>query len=445
MKGLRGGFFLALAAFAGIAIVGDAVAQQSGEGWKMFDRRLGLFIHWGIYSVGGYHEQEQMRLKVPRAEYVQYAARFFAEKFSADCFVDAAESLGADYIVFTAKHHDGFCMWDTETTDFKVTNTLTGRDVLRELAEACKRRGMKLGLYYSNPDWHHPNAYNPASTHQIPPEPGDEPDLAKYREYVKAQIRELLTQYGEIVCLFWDIPTKVSDPGMNTLVRSLQPGILINDRGWGEEGDYSTPERNVPPGSRFVRLTEACDSVGADSWGYRKNEDYRTTAYLTRAIDSILSMGGNFLLNVGPKPDGTLPDESCKLLAQVGAWHEKVRESYLNVETMTGVVSDASCFTTVRGSTLYLHYPKGLNRRGLDLSPLSKLPRRATLLNDGRRLKCELVPMPKTIQALNRPCLHVLDVPADDFSNESVVVRLDFSDADFKVKDFQRSKRGDLR
>ena len=157
-------------------------------------------------------------------------------------------------------------------------------------------------------------------------------------------------------------------------------------------------------------------------------------AYLTRSIDTILAMGGNFLLNVGPKPDGTLPEESLRLLAQTGAWYEKVRESYLNVETVTGVVSDASCFTTVRGSTLYLHYPKGLNRCGIDLSPLSKKPQRATLLNDGRQLKCELAPMPKTIQALNRPCLHILDVPADDFSNESVVFRLDFNDNEGLIK-----------
>ena len=153
---------------------GGDVRRRKG----LFNQRLGMFVHWGIYSVNGWHEQEEMRGKMPRSEYEKVAERFTAEKFDADAFVDAAELLGAEYIVFTSKHHDGFCMWDTATTDFKVTNTPTKRDVLKEVAEACRRREMKLGLYYSNPDWHHPNAHNEKSTHQIPLQPGDEPDMA---------------------------------------------------------------------------------------------------------------------------------------------------------------------------------------------------------------------------------------------------------------------------
>ena len=156
----------------------SAAAATFGDGKGLFNQRLGMFVHWGIYSVNGWHEQEEMRGKMPRSEYEKVAERFTAEKFDADAFVDAAELLGAEYIVFTSKHHDGFCMWDTATTDFKVTNTPTKRDVLKEVAEACRRRGMKLGLYYSNPDWHHPNAHNEKSTHQIPLQPGDEPDMA---------------------------------------------------------------------------------------------------------------------------------------------------------------------------------------------------------------------------------------------------------------------------
>ena len=396
------------------------------DGWKMFDRRLGLFVHWGIYSVGGFHEQERMKLNVPRADYEKHAERFAAEKFDADALVAAAKLLGADYIVFTSKHHDGFCMWDTQMTDFKVTNTPCGRDVLRELAEACRRGGIKLGLYYSNPDWHHPNAYNPLSTHQMPPEKGDAPDMEKYRAYVRAQVTELLTNYGEIICFFWDIPARITDPEMNALVRRLQPGIRINDRGWGAKGDYSTPECRIPAGSLFPRPTEACDSVGACCWGYRANEDYRTVGYLTRSIDAILSMGGNYLLNIGPKADGTIPAESLDLLAKTGDWYERVRESYRNVETVTNLVSDTSCFTTVRGKTVYLHYPKGLARRGLDLSPMMRLPKSATLLNTGKALGCELVPMPRSVERLKRSCLHVTGIPADELANESVVIKLEF-------------------
>ena len=406
--------------------VGQGFAAES---WQLFDRRVGLFIHWGIYSVNGFHEQERMRQRMPRAEYEKCAAKFTAERFDADKFVDAAESLGAEYIVFTAKHHDGFCMWDTKTTDFNVMNTPAKRDVVGEVAAACKRRGMKFGLYYSNPDWHHPNAYNPLSTHQVPPEPDDKPDMVKYREYVKAQITELLTNYGEIICLFWDIPTKIEDREMNAFVRRIQPNIKINDRGWGSDGDYSTPERNVPAGAKFTRPTEACNSVGADSWGYRANEDYRTVGHLTCSIDAILSMGGNYLLNVGPKPDGTIPSEALDLLSKTGGWYKRVRESYHDVETVTNLVKDSTCFTTVRDNTVYLHYPKGLERRGLDLSPLDRLPVSATLLNTGKALDCEVVPMPQTIERLRRPCLHVRGIPTDDLSNESVVVRLVFGTA----------------
>ena len=409
------------------------VAGKSSDAWAMFGRRVGMFVHWGIYSVGGYHEQERMRLYVPRAEYAKYADRFTAENFSADAFVDAAESLGAEYIVFTSKHHDGFCMWDTKTTGFNVMNTPAKRDVIGELAAACKRRGIKLGFYYSNPDWNHSNAYNPKSTHQVPPEKGDVPDLAKYREYVKAQITELLTNYGEIVCLFWDIPTQVDAPEMNALVRRLQPNIMINDRGWGSSGDYSTPERDLPKGKAFPRPTEACDSVGARSWGYRANEDYRTVGYCTRSIDNFLSLGGNYLLNVGPKADGSVPDEAVALLKKTGDWYRRVRESYRDVETVEvseeiyGVEGvDDPVLLTRRGKTVYVHCPNGLNQTGLDLRMFCELPIRATVLNDGLVPNAELTVIPHNYES-RRKTLHLGNLDADRYANEAVIIRLDFA------------------
>ena len=398
-------------------------AQGGGEGWKMFDRRLGMFVHWGIYSVDGYHEQQRMRQRLGRTEYAGRVKGFAAEKFDPYRWIDVAESAGAEYIVFTAKHHDGFCMWDTRETDFKVTNSPAGRDVLKELADACRRRGMKLGLYYSNPDWNHPNAYNPQSSHQVPPEAGDVPDMEKYRAYVKAQITELLTGYGEIVCLFWDIPTKISAPEMDELVRKLQPGIRINDRGWGNAGDYSTPERGIPDGAAFTRPTEACDSVGAQSWGYRAHEDYHTVGYLTRAIDRTLARGGNFLLNVGPKSDGTIPAESAALMAGVGAWYSKVRESYRDVETLAGLVGDTGCILTGRGETLYLHYANGLTGTGVDLKPLMTRPGSAVVLNTGASLESSVEKMPRNWRE-GGESLHLRGIPADELAGESIVIRL---------------------
>ena len=296
-----------------------AAPEAANAKWRMFDRRIGMFVTWGIHSVVGRHSQIFWRDRMARTDYEKLAERFTAEKFDADRFVDAAESACAEYIVFVSKHHDGFCLWDTATTDYKVTKTPAKRDILAELAAACRRRGMKLGLYYSNPDWHHPNACNPLSTHQIPLQPGDEPDMGKYIAYVKAQVTELLTNYGEIVCFFWDIPTHIERPEMDSLVRRLQPGIIINKRGWSNDGDYSTPERDWgDQGSAPARFTEVCDSLDATSWGYNRNAEWHTPEYLTAAIANARAKGWNFLINVGPKQDGTIPAEALALLSKIG-------------------------------------------------------------------------------------------------------------------------------
>ena len=417
----------ALFAFGSGTVCAASEGGAAKSSWKMFDRRIGMFVHWGIYSVGSWHEQEQMRREIVRAEYAQYAKDFKAEHFNADELVAEAKALGADYLVFTTKHHDGFCMWDTKTTDYNsVRGAPAGRDFVREIAQACKRGGIKLGFYYSNPDWHHPNAYNQLSTHQIEPEKGDVPDMRTYKAYVIEQVTELLTNYGEIVCFFWDIPTHIEDAEMNQLVRRLQPGIMINDRGWGE-GDYSTPERNLPAGTAFTNLTEACDSVGVQSWGYRANEDYRTVRDLTCSVDNILARGGNFLLNVGPKTDGTLTAQAKYCLKGVGDWYCRVREAFCDVTTEKGLVADTKCIVTKRGNTLYLHYPEGLAASGLNLSPFNRLPTSATLLNTGKAVDFELTVMPSGWwQKVTHPVLHLMNLPAEELNGEAVVLKLCF-------------------
>lgn len=409
----------------------SAMAPQKGPlsantgKWKMFDRRLGMFIHWGIYSVGGLHEQEQSRYGIPREEYAKRKERFFAEKFDPDHFIDVAESAGAEYIVITTKHHDGFCMWATKTTEFNVMNTPAKRDVIGELAAACKRRGMKLGFYFSNPDWNASFANNAKSTHQIPLQPGDKPDLERYVAFVKAQVAELLSNYGEIVCFFWDIPTNIERPEMDELVRKLQPGIKINDRGWGNAlaCDYSTPERDYKWDTPSDKNIEACDAAGVHSWGYRINEDYHSLGYMSRRIDRYLAAGGNFLLNVGPKSDGTIPEESVRLMAEVGRWYRRVRESYHDVVTDGTLVEDKKCIVGRRGDVLFLHFPEGLDASGFALPPLAINPVCATVLNNGRKLRTAVEMMP---WRLGKDVLHVMDVPVDELANEAVVVRLDF-------------------
>ena len=254
---------------------------------------------------------------------------------------------------------------------------------------------------------------------------GDEPDLARYLPYVRAQIRELMTGYGRIACLFWDISPHVTIPEMNDFVRSLQPGIMINDRGWGP-GDYSTPERGVPEGAPYATPTEVCDSVGRQSWGYRATEDYRTVGYLTRAIDRALSLGGNFLLNIGPRADGSVPEEVLSRLAAVGRWHEKVGESFRGVESVPDLLPASTCLVTRRGRTLYLHFTKGLDATGVNLAPICSLPRAAVLLNTGARVAAELAVMPSDYAKRVTPVLHLKGLPADALANESVVVKLEF-------------------
>lgn len=423
--------------FALLALVALAFALPSmADGWKMFDRRLGMFVHWGIYSVGEWHCQEQYRRGMDRAEYGKFASRFTAERFNADLFVDVSESAGAEYIVITSKHHDGFCMWDTATTDYKVTNTPARRDVIAELAAACRRRGMKLGFYYSNPDWHHPNAYNAKSTHQVKPAPGDTPDMERYIAYVKAQVTELLTKYGEIVCFFWDIPTGIERPEMDALVRALQPGIMVNDRGWGNKAvcDYSTPERNYRWDVASGRNIEACDSVGVQSWGFRSNEDYHTVGYLTRRIDRFLSTGANFLLNVGPKADGTIPDEAKRIMAAVGKWHRSVCDSYRDVVTVPDAVKKGQVTVTRRGDTMFLHFPDGLDAIGLDCAPLDVLPQKATVMNTGTELEASVELMPWNAPGSMAKTLHLRGIPADALANESVVLRLDFASGALKSR-----------
>ena len=400
------------------------------DGGEMFNRRLGMFIHWGIYSVGEWHCQELWRKRLARVDYERYKDRFRAEKFDAERFVDVAESAGATYVVITTKHHDGFCMWDTKTTDYNVMNTPARRDIIREVADACRRRGLGIGFYFSNPDWHAPFANNAKSTHQLPLQPGDRPDEEKYIAYVKAQVTELCSNYGRLCCFFWDIPTRIDLPEMDALVRRLQPGIMIDDRGWGNKAtcDYSTPERDYKWDTPSAKKVEACDALGVHSWGYRLEEDYHTVGYLTRKIDSFLATGANFLLNVGPMSDGTIPAEQRALMADVGAWLRKTRESLRDVETVPGLVDAKKTHAVVtrRGKTVYVHFPQGLEATGVDLAPYDVLPKRATVLNTGTALSARVEVLPWQVNRLGgKPSLHLWGIPADALANECVVLKIE--------------------
>src|SRR5215510_11936126 len=170
-----------------------------------FQKRFGMFVHWGLYAIHGWHEQEQWRNRVPRNEYVKLASQWNPTQFDPDRWLDVAQEAGMKYVCFTTKHHDGFCLWDTKQTDYNTMNTPYGKDVLKMLADACHRRGVPLCLYYSIADWHQPNYPNQGRSHELPPQTGDQPDWPRYLEFLKAQVRELCTNYGELGGFWWDM------------------------------------------------------------------------------------------------------------------------------------------------------------------------------------------------------------------------------------------------
>jgi len=359
---------------------------NDGRDW-FFEKRFGLFIHWGLYAINALQEQEQQRYAVSSEDYAKLQSRFNPKSFKPDEWLDLAQEAGMDYMVFTTKHHDGFCMWDSALTDFDVMKTPYGKDILKELSDACRKRDFPLELYYSVVDWKHPSYPNVGRHHEIKTDPSKH-DLGKYMDYLKGQIKELCSKYGEVYGIWWDMNVpSVKDPSVHQMIRSLQPKAVINNRGF-DDGDYSTPERDFDPEGAnpddlaFKRPTEACQSVGVNSWGFRKMEDYFSVRYFLRSIDRTLAMGGNYLLNVGPDAQGRIPAPSKKILKGIGKWIASTKEA-LTAEPVTGVVNDKKLLVTRRGDALYIHCPEGLESSTLSLRPFDRKPREAILLNDG--------------------------------------------------------------
>lgn len=399
-----------------------------GRDW-FFEKRFGMFVHWGIYAIPGWHEQHQWRARVPRKEYVKLAEQWNPVKFDPHAWLDLMEAAGMKYLCLTTKHHDGFCLWDTKQTTFNTMRTPYRRDVVGMVADACRRRGVPLCLYYSIADWNHPNYPNQGRHHELPPQPDDQPDWEKYLEFVKAQVRELCTNYGEIHGFWWDmnVPKHV-DRSINAMIRRLQPKAVINNRGF-DEGDFGTPERDYDTAAAealaFDRPTEACQSVGMESWGYRKDEDYYTDRHLLRSIDRYLARGANYLLNVGPTAEGVIANESAAILRRIGKWYAAVKESLEDVELRSSLTSNRNVLLTGRGRTLYVHLHKDPPGDAVKLRPIVAAPVRAVLLNDGRPVAWTLE-MPPSDHAEQCGYLRLRGLPVNDMSNTVPVIRLDF-------------------
>ncbi len=310
--------------------------------WWVNDR-FGMFIHWGLYALPARHEWVKTHEQIPEEEYQKYFDRFNPDLFNPADWAKMAKEAGMKYAVITSKHHEGFCMFDSEFTEYKVTNTPYGKDIIKEWVDAFRAEGLKIGFYYSLIDWHHPE-YTVDRIHPLRPstdqeyvEMNKDRDMNIYRKYMHNQVREILTKYGKIDILWLDY----SFPGKHgkdrndwdseellKMVRQLQPDIILNDRmdlkdykdGW----DFTTPEQFKVPAWPEVNGKkvpwETCQTFSG-SWGYYRDElTWKDTRQLLVLLIESVSKGGNLLLNVGPTGRGTFDYRAQAALASMGEW-----------------------------------------------------------------------------------------------------------------------------
>ena len=344
-------FLLAIFSFSATRPV---VAQSPGETdqeraermdwWR--DARFGMFIHWGLYAVpagewkgqpiDGVGEWIQNKAGISPEEYTPLAKQFNPVRFDADAWVRLAKSAGMKYIVITSKHHDGFCLWPSQQTDYDVESTPYQKNLLGQLSAACKKHDVQLCFYYSIMDWHHPD-YLPR--HGWDPRPDDGADYDRYVAYMKGQLTELIEAYDPGIIWFdgeWE-KTWTHERGvdLDDFCRGLKADVIINNRvdkgrvgmeGLTREGDfrgdYGTPEQEIPPTGLPGVDWESCMTMN-DTWGYKKQDhNWKSTETLIRNLVDITSKGGNYLLNVGPTALGEIPSASVKRLQEIGKWIE---------------------------------------------------------------------------------------------------------------------------
>ena len=281
------------------------------------DGRFGLFLHWGLYAQLGVAEWTLNREKIPAAEYEPLADTWKPRKDFADRWARLAQKAGMKYIVLTTKHCEGFHLWDTKLSGYNAAKRGPGRDLVAEYVRACRRHGIRVGLYFSLMDWHHPDAE--ICEH-------DEAARLRYVQYIHEAVRELMTRYGKIDILWydgaWPLSTadKLDSRGLSRMVRRLQPNIIINCRA-GLPEDFDTSECHIAAG-RPGRAWEACMTFNGE-WGhaaYRPPEDWLSVRHVLEMLRQVTYGGGNLLLNVGPEPDGTIPREAVERLTAVGKW-----------------------------------------------------------------------------------------------------------------------------
>ncbi len=366
--------------------------------WR--EARFGLFIHWGVYSVpageyrgrpvDGIGEWIMNNAHIPCAEYRQYAKQFNPVRYDPDAWVRLAKEAGMKYIIITSKHHDGFALFDSKVTDWDVVDaTPYGKDLLKPLAEACRRNGMRLGFYYSQAqDWNHAGGYATGG-HWDKAQDGRLSDYI--RKVAAPQVTEILSNYGPVSVLWWDTGNGLDQAAADTLqsLIRLRPGIISNDRlGSGYEGDTETPEQFIPATGFPGRDWETCMTMN-DTWGYKKSDrNWKSPQTLVRQLVEAASKGGNYLLNVGPTSEGLIPEPSVERLRAIGRWMR------VNGEAIYG--TQASPFRSLTwgrctqkptpgGTRLYLHVFDWPADGRLAVPGIANRPKQAYLLSDSAK------------------------------------------------------------
>ncbi|MBK7822615.1 MAG: alpha-L-fucosidase [Tessaracoccus sp.] len=377
--------------------------SQTSIDWFL-EARFGIFVHFGLYSGAARHEWVQHHERLTDAQYRPYFEHFNPDRFDATGLARAAKGAGAGYVVLTTKHHEGFSLWDTALSEFS-SQSACGRDLVREYVDALRAEGLRVGLYHSLIDWHHPD-FPVDWIHPLRDDPAgvalnEGRDIARYRAFLHGQVRELLTDYGQIDYLFFDFtypdatagwagkgPQDWGSEELLAMCRELQPGIIVNDR-LGIPGDFVTPEQYQPTSpltkDGVPQVWEACQTMNG-SWGYdRDNVNFKPASLLVQMLVDSVSMDGNMLLNVGPDGRGAVTPHDLATLAEIGAWMELHRDAIVGAGHASFDPPREGVYTQ-RGDRLYLHlhtWPLGF----VHLPDLAGTATYARFLHDGSYLR----------------------------------------------------------
>lgn len=366
-----------------MSFIFDRAAYERRVAWYT-QARFGLFLHWGLYAIPARGEWVRSVERIPNGDYDPYMAQFDPRHCDMRAWMAAAKGAGMKYAVLTAKHHDGFCLFDSAYTDFKSTNAPAGRDFVREFLDAAREAGLRAGLYFSLIDWRHPDfPHYGDENHPMRDDPayGNEGrDFSRYLDYMHAQVRELCSNYGKLDLLWFDFSYgglrgeawRASE--LVEMVRALQPGVIIDNRlevsgqGFGSlaacaptpyHGDFVSPEQIVPPaGLRDAQgrplVWESCVTMN-NHWGYcAQDHFYKPAPMLVRKLVECVSKGGNLLLNVGPDAQGRFPDRALAILEEMGRWMDRNGESVYGCGP-AGLDKPEFGRYTRKGDRLYVH------------------------------------------------------------------------------------------